>query len=52
MKVLLATLLCSVALLMPYRARMVFCEALGWVFQAAYYVMFRMSRFILRSLEK
>lgn len=52
MKAALASLVCSFALLLPYRARMLFCEALGWLFQIAWYVIFRISRFILKSLEK
>ena len=51
MKRLVALALCGFALLLPSRGRVLFSEFLGWLYQLGYWVVFRLARFLVRSLR-
>ena len=51
MRLVLGTLICTLALLLPCRLRILLCEVLGWIFQAAYWGVYRLVRFVVRSLQ-
>ncbi len=40
------------ALLLPWRARVLFTEGLGWVLQGLYGVYFALMRLLLKNLER
>ena len=52
MRRIFASIICLFALALPYRARTLFTEFLGWVWQSGYFVTFKLTRFIIKNLEK
>ena len=50
MKFLTAALICGVALLLPYKARVFYGRMLAWVVHAPYILFGRLARYILRKL--
>ncbi|MBN2407017.1 MAG: hypothetical protein JXJ19_04920 [Elusimicrobia bacterium] len=48
---LLGILVCSAAVLLPWRLRCLYSEALGWTAQFVYYVYFRILSFILKEVS-
>ena len=51
LKTLLAFVLCSIALALPYRARLLYGRALAWAAHAPFILFGRLARLILRELE-
>ena len=50
LKVLAALLLCSIALLLPFRARVLFGRLLAWAAHAPFILFGRLARLLLREL--
>ena len=50
MKMILGFLICFAGVLMPWRARVIFSELLGWIAQAMTGAYFLVVKFIVKSL--
>lgn len=50
-KTLLAFIVCSIALVLPYRARLLYGQALAWAAHAPFILFGRLARRLLRDLE-
>lgn len=48
---LLGLIICLAAVLMPWRLRVVFSEALGWLTQVVYFTYYGIFNFILKELR-
>jgi hypothetical protein len=46
-----AFLICLVAILLPWRLRIAFANAIGWVGQGVYWFYMRLMRWMLRQLK-
>jgi len=51
-KKIIAFFICSIALILPWRLRCLYSEALGWVTQFFYFNYFSILKVIVRELEK
>jgi hypothetical protein len=51
MKKLLAYIICSIGVLLPWRLRILFAEALGWIAQGMTLAYFFIVRMIIRALS-
>jgi len=51
LKVLLAFIVCCIALVLPYRARLLYGRALAWAAHAPFIFFGRLARRLLRQLE-
>ena len=49
-KVVLAFLLCGVALLLPYRVRVLYSQLVAWVAHAPFILFGRLARYMLKGL--
>jgi len=49
---LVAFIICSFAIILPWRLRCLYSEALGWVTQFLYFNYMAILKFILKELEK
>jgi hypothetical protein len=45
-------LVCCFALLLPFRARILFAEAVGWIMQFVYFTYYGTLNYILKELRK
>lgn len=52
MKRLIALLICTVAILLPWRLRVFFANSLGWIAQGVYWLYFSLMRLIIKNLKK
>lgn len=50
-KQLAGFMICVVALCLPWRLRVLFAEALGWCFQAVYWLYWSSLRMLLKHLK-
>ncbi|MCK9594779.1 MAG: hypothetical protein PHH68_07375 [Candidatus Omnitrophica bacterium] len=51
MKRMLGLLICFIGVLLPWRARVIFSELLGWIAQAMTGAYFLLAKFIIKSLS-
>jgi len=51
MKRILIFVVCLFALLLPWRLRVLYSDAIGWFLQAVYWLRFSLLRTILRQLH-
>ena len=49
---IIATILLSIAVILPWRLRSLYIEALGWIVQFFYMSYFVILKFILKELQK
>ena len=50
-KKILALIICSVAVILPWRLRIIYAEMLGWAAQAVTAAYFHIIRFLVKSLS-
>ncbi len=49
---LIGLIICTFALLLPWRLRVYFSELLGWITQFIYYTYYGILNYLLRELKK
>lgn len=47
----IASVVCSIALLLPHRLRIIYCEILGWSMQLIFWAYISILKFIIKSLK-